>query len=143
MAFIEGGAAGEFEAADRRRLGYVANYTKVFGQRPEVYLAWQQLAAAISGGMELRHYELATLSAAAVMRSSYCSLAHGKILSERFLGPEATRAVVGGAPDGVLDEQDAEIVRLRGGRPRTRRRSPRRTSRGCGRWGCPTVTSST
>ena len=39
----------------------------------------------IAGGMDTRRYELATLAAARELRSSYCSLAHGKILAERFL----------------------------------------------------------
>ena len=37
-------------------------------------------------GMDLRRYELATLAAARRMRSSYCMLAHGSVLADRFLG---------------------------------------------------------
>src|SRR6266700_2090223 len=70
--------------ADRAALGYVANYTKVFALRPEVYTAWQRLNGAIKEGMDLRRYELATLAAARRLGSSYCSLAHGKVLRDRF-----------------------------------------------------------
>ena len=37
--------------------------------------------------MDLRRYELATLAAAQRLRSSYCSLAHGMVLLERFGEP--------------------------------------------------------
>jgi alkylhydroperoxidase family enzyme len=51
------------------------------------------------------------VAAARVLRSSYCSLAHGKVLAERFLGPERTIALATGAVD-ALDPPDAEIVRF-------------------------------
>ena len=56
--------------------------------------------------------ELATLAAAKVLRSSYCALAHGKVLAEQPLGPETTRAVADGDAVTVLDPVDAEIVRF-------------------------------
>src|SRR3954467_8650271 len=37
--------------------------------------------------MDLRRYELATLAAARRLRSSYCCLAHGKVLHEQFAEP--------------------------------------------------------
>ena len=37
--------------------------------------------------MDLRRYELATLAAARRLRSSYCCLAHGKVLREQFGEP--------------------------------------------------------
>jgi uncharacterized peroxidase-related enzyme len=117
MTFIETipedeaeGATAHWYAADRERLGYLPNYTKVFGERPAVYAAWKQLGGAIGGAMDKRRYELATLAAAKVLRSSYCALAHGTVLAE-LLGPEATRAVADGDAD-TLDPVDAEIVRF-------------------------------
>jgi uncharacterized peroxidase-related enzyme len=118
MTFIETipedeaeGATAQWYAADRERLGYLPNYTKVFGERPAVYAAWKQLGGAIGGAMDKRRYELATLAAAKVLRSSYCALAHGTVLAE-LLGPEATRAVADGDADTALDPVDAEIVRF-------------------------------
>jgi alkylhydroperoxidase family enzyme len=58
-----------------------------------------------------RRYELATLAAAKVLRSSCCALAHGTVLAE-LLGPEATRAVADGDAITALDPVDAEIVRF-------------------------------
>jgi uncharacterized peroxidase-related enzyme len=106
------GATADWYAADREQLGYLPNYTKVFGHRPAAYAAWKQLGGAVGGAMDPRRYELATLAAAKVLRSSYCALAHGKILAEQLLGPEATRAVADGDADTVLDPADAEIVRF-------------------------------
>jgi hypothetical protein len=49
-----------------------------------VLLAWKQLNGAVKGGMDLRRYELATLAAATQLRSSYCTLAYGSVLMDRF-----------------------------------------------------------
>ena len=118
MTFIETvpeddaeGATAEMYAADLDEDGYVANSTKAFGQRPAVFAAWRQLGSTIGGSMDRRRYELATVAAARVLRSSYCSLAHGKVLAEQFLGAERTIALATGAVD-ALDPLDAEIVRF-------------------------------
>ena len=63
------------------------NYEVAFAGRPEVYGAWAELNGAIKRGMDLRRYELATLAAARRLRSSYCCLAHGTVLRERFDEP--------------------------------------------------------
>jgi uncharacterized peroxidase-related enzyme len=97
MAFIDTpddeGTAADLYAADRERQGYVTNYTRVFANRPRVYTAWQELSAAIRASMDQRRYELATLAAARQLRSSYCSLAHGKVLAEQFYDPETVQAL--------------------------------------------------
>jgi len=81
------------------------NYERVFGLRPHVYTAWQQLNGAIKETADLRRYELATLAAARRLRSSYCCLAHGKVLAEQFYDFES----VPGFPEG-LDEADRAIM---------------------------------
>jgi uncharacterized peroxidase-related enzyme len=118
MAFIEPireedaeGATAEMYAADLDEDGYVANSTRAFGHRPAVFAAWRQLGSTIGGSIDRRRYELATVAAARVLRSSYCSLAHGKVLAEQFLGAERTIALATGAVD-ALDPLDAEIVRF-------------------------------
>ena len=58
-----------------------------FAKRPDVYAAWGELLGAIKANMDLRRYELATLAAARRLRSSYCCLAHGKVLVEDFDEP--------------------------------------------------------
>jgi alkylhydroperoxidase family enzyme len=86
------------------------NYERAFAERPEVYDAWVQLNGAIKAGMDLRRYELATLAAARRLRSSYCSLAHGKVLLERFEEPVLEIALDHRAAG--LDEVDVAVMDL-------------------------------
>jgi uncharacterized peroxidase-related enzyme len=81
------------------------NYERAFAHRPEVYAAWTSLNGAIKANSDLRRYELATLAAARRLRSSYCCLAHGKVLAERFYDFD----VVPLLPEG-LDDADRAIM---------------------------------
>jgi alkylhydroperoxidase family enzyme len=86
------------------------NYERAFEARPDVYAAWGELIGAIKANMDLRRYELATLAAARELRSSYCSLAHGKVLVEQFDEPVlqiATDRTAAG-----LDEVDLAVMDL-------------------------------
>lgn len=97
-------------AEDRAALGYVANFTRTFSLQPSVMRAWQQLNGSIKSGMDLRRYELATVAAARRLRSSYCALAHGRVLSEKFLSVDETRAVASDHHDAGLSELDVAIM---------------------------------
>ena len=113
MAFVEtveesaatGEVAGLYEE-EQARMGYLPNFVRAFSARPDVYRAWQQLNGAVKAN-DVRRYELATLAAARRLRSSYCALAHGKVLAEQFLDP----GVVSGLPAG-LDDVDAAVMEL-------------------------------
>src|SRR5437660_8051636 len=101
MTFIETvpedqatGATADMYATDQETFGFLPNFTQAFSLRPGVYAAWRQLNGAIKSGMDLRRYELATVAAARRLRSSYCTLAHGSVLMNEFLDPDALRAVV-------------------------------------------------
>jgi alkylhydroperoxidase family enzyme len=85
------------------------NYERAFEPRPEVYAAWVQLNTSIKANMDLRRYELATLAAAQRLRSSYCSLAHGKVLMEQF--DEPVLAVLRDRA-GSLSELDVAVMEL-------------------------------
>jgi len=118
MAFIEQvtdgeatGRAREILEADRAATGYVQNHVRAFASRPDVLDAWGELRKAIAGPMDTRRYEVATVAAASEIRSSYCSLAHGKILAEQFMSADAVRAVAG-AGGASLDEADAAVADL-------------------------------
>ncbi|HXQ85658.1 MAG TPA: carboxymuconolactone decarboxylase family protein, partial [Gaiella sp.] len=63
------------------------NFEVAFAERPDVYAAWVELNGAIKASMDLRRYELATLAAARRLRSSYCCLAHGSVLAQKFGEP--------------------------------------------------------
>jgi uncharacterized peroxidase-related enzyme len=102
----------ELYEADRMKFGYVPNLTRAFSLRPGVYAAWRELIGAIQAGMELRRYELATVAAARSLRSSYCMLAHGSVLTSRFLEPDALRAIVADHRNSGLDEVDVAVMDL-------------------------------
>lgn len=86
------------------------NLERAFAERPEVYAGWMQLNGAIKAGMDLRRYELATFAAAQRLRSSYCSLAHGSVLRERF--GEAVRELALDRRNAGLDEVDLAVMDL-------------------------------
>jgi uncharacterized peroxidase-related enzyme len=106
-----GDVAAMYET-DREVFGHLPNFTRGFSLRPEVYAAWRQLNVAIKANMDLRRYELATLGAARRLRSSYCMLAHGSVLVEKFLSPEAVRAIADVHDTGELDVVDAAVIEL-------------------------------
>src|SRR5579871_3077731 len=84
------------------------NMELAFAERPEVYDAWVALNTSVKEGMDLRRYELATFAAAQRLRSSYCSLAHGKILVERF--DEPVVAIATDRAGSGLDEVDLAVM---------------------------------
>jgi uncharacterized peroxidase-related enzyme len=86
------------------------NYERAFEARPDVYAAWGELLAAIKANMDLRRYELATLAAAQRLRSSYCSLAHGKALIERF--DEPVLQIATDRNEAGLDDVDLAVMDL-------------------------------
>jgi len=95
---------------DRARMGYVPNYTKVFALNPDVYDAWARLSGAIRAGMDLRRYELATLAAARRLRSSYCSLAHGMLLRQKFHDATTVGQIALDHHGAGLDEADVAVM---------------------------------
>jgi uncharacterized peroxidase-related enzyme len=119
MTFIEtvpperaSGALAELYESDRATLGHLPNFTQAFSLRPDAYAAWRQLNGAIKAGMDLRRYELATVAAARRLRSSYCMLAHGSVLADKFLEPDALRAVVADHRTSGLDAVDVAVMDL-------------------------------
>jgi uncharacterized peroxidase-related enzyme len=86
------------------------NYERALAERPEVLAAWGQLLGTIKAEMDLRRYELATLAAARRLRSSYCSLAHGKVLREEF--GEPVLEIARDRRAAGLDEVDVAVMDL-------------------------------
>jgi uncharacterized peroxidase-related enzyme len=113
MTFVEtvpedeaSGDLAELYAQERERMGSLPNLVRAFSLRPEVYRAWQQLNGAVKA-RDPRRYELATLAAARRLRSSYCALAHGKVLAQEYFSPTEVASL----PDG-LDEADRAVMEL-------------------------------
>jgi len=86
------------------------NFERAFEARPDVYAAWVQLNTAIKASMDLRRYELVTLAAARSLRSSYCCLAHGSVLRDRFAEP--VREIALDHRTAGLDEVDVAVMDL-------------------------------
>ena len=119
MTFIEtvpeGDASGELTQmyeTDREIFGHVPNLTRAFSHRPDVYAAWRQLNGAIKANMDVRRYELATVAAARRLRSSYCTLAHGVVLMDRFVAPDELAAIVSDHHAAGLEPVDVAVMDL-------------------------------
>lgn len=91
------------------RLGYVPNYAKAFSLRPQVMDGWAGLQKSIRSTMDPKRYELVTLAAARALRSSYCSLAHGKILESEFFSAEEVTRIARGEKE-PLEPAEAAIL---------------------------------
>jgi uncharacterized peroxidase-related enzyme len=108
-------AEGEIREMYQRtqaELGYVPNYAKTFSARPHVMDAWAKLLKSIRSTMDARRYELVTLAAARALRSSYCALAHGRILEERFFSTEDLSRIASRAEDAPLEPVESAILRF-------------------------------
>jgi uncharacterized peroxidase-related enzyme len=118
MAFIDtisaSWATGEtFAMYDRQQkhYGYVPNYATVFSHRPEVMRRWAELLAAIKRPMSKRRFELATFAAAVELRSTLCTLAHGKALLA-FFSADDVMAMARGALPASLPAAEAGLMRF-------------------------------
>ena len=116
MAFIETipaeEATGDVKAMYERQFlhyGYVPNYAFVFCHRPEVMRRWAELQSGIKRHMDKRRFELVTFAAAHALRSTLCSLAHGKALTE-FLSPADVIAIARGGTPASLTDAEAAMV---------------------------------
>jgi uncharacterized peroxidase-related enzyme len=117
MAFIDTVPVGEATGDVRRmyeetqaRLGYVPNYAKAFSVRPHVMESWSGLLKSIRSTLDLRRYELVTLAAARALRSSYCALAHGQVLQEKFFSGHDLAGIARGADTSPLEPVDVAIM---------------------------------
>ena len=106
------GAVAELYEGDRERFGFVPNFTRAFSLRPAAYAAWLQLNGAIKASMDARRYELATIAAARRLRSSYCTLAHGKVMLGAMLEADELRAVVVDYHSAGLDPAEIAVMDL-------------------------------
>jgi uncharacterized peroxidase-related enzyme len=117
MAFIRtipvDEAAGDVRAMYERTqtaAGYVPNYAKVFSHRPQVMAAWTALLGEIRGNLETRQYELITLAAARGLRSSYCMLAHGSVLREKFYSTAQLTAIAADSARADLTPAEVDMM---------------------------------
>jgi len=121
MPFIHGvtedsakGLLADLFIADRTTWGYLPNFAMMFGLRPEVYQAWRHLNGAIKANMDPRRYELTTVAAATALRSSYCTLAHGRILAREFMSHQEVMDLVADPDAHTLAPVDRAVISLAG-----------------------------
>lgn len=89
--------------------GFVPNYAKVFSHRPEIMGLWAQLQAGIKRNMDKRRFELITFTASQALRSTLCSLAHGKALAA-LLSEDDVIAIARGEVPASLTPAEAAMV---------------------------------
>ncbi len=119
MAFIETvpeeQATGDVKKIyddDRKGKSYLPNYSKVFSLRPAVKESWNSLLKSIRSTMDTRRYELVTVAAARALRSSYCMLAHGSILQEKFYTAPQVTAIASWSPEGSLSPAEIAMMKF-------------------------------
>ena len=91
--------------------GFVPNYARVFCYRPGLMKLWADLQIGIKRNMSKRSYELATFAAATALKSTCCSLAHGKTLTE-FFSEKEVQAMARGDVPASLTAAEAEMMRF-------------------------------
>jgi uncharacterized peroxidase-related enzyme len=108
------GALAEYYRQQRAAWGFLPNYAGAFAARPDVAQAWNVLNAAIREGMDRRRFELVTIAAARVLRSTYCTAAHSKFLRDGC-GDETTLRAIVEQPDGAgLEPTDRAVYEFAG-----------------------------
>lgn len=105
-------ATGDVKAMYERQFahyGYVPSYAFVFCHRPEIMRLWAQLQSGIKRHMDKRRFELVTFAAAHALRSTLCSLAHGKALTELLSADDVMAIARGDVPESLTDAEAAMI----------------------------------
>jgi len=100
----------EVYEASRAQFGHVPNYAKRFSLRPAAYRAWTNLISTVTGNLDRRLYELATVAAARAQHSSYCALAHGRVLLRSHMSDDELLAVVAAGAATVLSPLEDAVV---------------------------------
>lgn len=89
--------------------GYLPNYARVFSHRPEIMKLWADLQNGVRKHMDRRRFEIVTFVAAHTLRSTLCSLAHGKALA-KYLSQEDVLKLARGEFPASLSVAEVAIV---------------------------------
>ncbi len=104
------GLVREIYDEDEARWGYLPTFTQLFSHHPEAYKAWLGLITAIRGQMDLRRCELVTVAAARAMKSTACTVAHTKMLRDRFYETEQVIQIATDHRHAGLADVDVAIM---------------------------------
>jgi uncharacterized peroxidase-related enzyme len=104
------GKLREIYDGDRKSLGYVPNYARVFSLRPEVLEAWRAFQVSIRKNLRLRRYELVTLAAAMELNCRYCLLAHGAVLIKNGISVDQLRLILTNVNDAGLERSEVAMM---------------------------------
>lgn len=86
------GLLADIYREDIEVLGFIPEFVQIFSHHPEAHQAWEHLITTVYSGMDRRVCELATFVAARTMKSTACTIAHGRTLRNRFsFTPEQIR----------------------------------------------------
>lgn len=108
------GLLAEIYGAEEERWGFLPQFVQAFSHHPEAYRAWLGLITEVYGGMDRRRCELATLAAAQTLRSTCCSVAHGRMLRDRFYPAEQVHRIATDHHDADLDDVDVTVMDFAG-----------------------------
>lgn len=104
------GELAEIYDSEEERWGFLPSFTQVFSHNPDAYQAWLRLIRVAYGSMDRRRCELATLAAARALRSTCCSVAHGKFLRDLFYDSDEVVRIAEDFRDADLDPVDVAIM---------------------------------
>lgn len=93
-----------------QRVGFFPNWAEAFSLRPQVWQDWDRLHTSIRSNLTVREYELATLAAARALRSSYCALAHGRVLAEKVFDEQGVTAIMSNVSDSPLEPRERAMM---------------------------------
>src|SRR5437762_3104931 len=103
-------AVADWYQRQRAAWGYLPNYAPAFATRPDVAEAWNPLNNAVRAHMDRRRFELVTIAAARVYRSTYCTAAHSKFLRDTCGDDPSMRAIAADPTAARLDPTDRALV---------------------------------
>ncbi len=106
------GPVADWYDRQRKAWGYLPNYAPAFALRPNVAEAWNSLNAAVRTNMDRRRFELATIAAARVYRSTYCTAAHSKFLRDDCDDEAAMRTFAADPTGSGFDATDRAVIAL-------------------------------
>lgn len=104
------GLTAELYEAEIERFGFLSEYVQAFSHHPEAFRDWETLVTSLFRGMDRRRCELVTLAASKALKSTCCSVAHGRNLRDRFFTTDQVMKIANDHHDADLDEVDMAIL---------------------------------